>query len=46
MLTTQEITEHVLMQDMEKQGCYLVDQQSFTSEEEAYRFGKSVALKT
>jgi len=35
-----------LMQDMEKQGCYLVDQQSFSSEEDAYRFGKSVTLRT
>jgi flavorubredoxin len=35
-----------LMQDMERQGCYLVDQQSFSSEEDAYRFGKSVTLKT
>ena len=35
-----------LMNDMEKQGCYMVDQQSFASEDDAYRFGKSVALKT
>jgi flavorubredoxin len=35
-----------LMQDMEKQGCYMVDQQSFSSEEEAYRYGKSVSLKS
>ena len=35
-----------LMQDMEKQGCYMVDQQSFSSEDEAYRFGKTVMLKS
>jgi flavorubredoxin len=35
-----------LMNDMEKQGCYLVDQQSFSSEDDAYRFGKSVQLRT
>jgi flavorubredoxin len=34
-----------LMNDMEKQGCYMVDQQSFSSEDDAYRFGKSVELK-
>lgn len=34
-----------LMNDMEKQGCYMVDQQSFSSEDDAYRFGKTVTLK-
>ena len=34
-----------LMNDMEKQGCYMVDQRSFSSEDDAYRFGKSVSLK-
>ena len=35
-----------LMKDMEMQGCYLVNQQSFSSEDDAYRFGKSVTLKS
>jgi hypothetical protein len=35
-----------LMNDMEAQGCYMVNQQSFSSEDDAYRFGKSVALKS
>ena len=34
-----------LMNDMERQGCYMVDQQSFSSEDDAYRFGKTVSLK-
>jgi hypothetical protein len=34
-----------LMNDMEKQGCYIIDQQSFASEDEAFRFGKTVPLK-
>ena len=34
-----------LMNDMEKQGCYMVNQQSFSSEDDAHRFGKSVSLK-
>ena len=34
-----------LMRDMERQGCYLVDQRVFSSQEEAYRFGKQVVLK-
>jgi flavorubredoxin len=34
-----------LMNDMEKQGCYIVDQQSFSSENEAYQFGKTVELR-
>ena len=34
-----------LMNDMEKQGCYMVDQQSFSSEDNAYRFGKTAILK-
>ena len=35
-----------LMKDMESQGRYMVNQQSFSSEDDAYRFGKSVVLKT
>ncbi|MFW6138859.1 MAG: hypothetical protein ACOC7U_06780 [Spirochaetota bacterium] len=34
-----------LMNDMEKQGCYLIDQVSFSSEQEAYEFGKNIDLK-
>ncbi len=34
-----------LMKDMEKQGCYLVDQHSFSSEQQAYEFGKTIHLK-
>jgi flavorubredoxin len=34
-----------VMNDMEKQGCFLVDQHSFSSEKEAYEFGKTVSLK-
>ena len=34
-----------LMNDMEKQGCYMVDQRTFSSEDDAYRFGKTVTLK-
>ncbi len=33
-----------LMNDMEKQGCFIIDQQSFSSEKEAYEFGKKVKL--
>lgn len=35
-----------LMRDMEKQGCYLVDQRSFSSKQEAYEFGRQAELKT
>ncbi len=34
-----------VMNDMEKQGCFLIDQHSFSSEKEAYEFGKTVELK-
>jgi flavorubredoxin len=34
-----------LMNDMEKQGCFMVDQHSFASEKEAYEFGKSIRLR-
>ncbi len=34
-----------LMNDMEKQGCYIIDQEIFSSEQNAYNFGKSVHLK-
>ena len=34
-----------LMNDMEKQGCFMVDQRALTSEKDAYEFGKTVALK-
>jgi flavorubredoxin len=34
-----------LMTDMEKQGCFIVDQVSFSSEREAQGFGKTVKLK-
>ncbi len=34
-----------LMNDMEKQGCYIIDQEIFSSEQHAYNFGKSVHLK-
>ena len=34
-----------VMNDMEKQGCYVVDQHSFSSDKEAYEFGKKVSLK-
>jgi flavorubredoxin len=34
-----------LMKDMEKQGCYIVDQRSFATQEEAYRFAKTLKLK-
>jgi flavorubredoxin len=34
-----------LMNDMEKQGCFMVDQRAFTSEKDAYEFGKTVELK-
>ncbi|MFW6180431.1 MAG: hypothetical protein ACOC8N_01685 [Spirochaetota bacterium] len=35
-----------LMKDMEKQGCYLVDQRSFSSRQDAYEFGRQAELKT
>lgn len=35
-----------LMNDMEKYGCYMVDQQTFSSKDEAYQFGRQVELKT
>jgi flavorubredoxin len=34
-----------LMTDMERQGCFLVDQVSFSSEREAELFGRKVQLK-
>ncbi len=34
-----------LMIDMEKQGCFIVDQVSFYSEREAQEFGRTVKLK-
>ena len=34
-----------LMNDMEKQGCFLIDQRAFGSEKEAYEFARSVNLK-
>lgn len=34
-----------LMEDMEKQGCFMIDQLSFSSEREAYEFGKTVNLR-
>jgi hypothetical protein len=34
-----------LMDDMEKQGCYIIDQEIFSSEQDAYNFGNSVHLK-
>jgi flavorubredoxin len=34
-----------LMNDMEKQGCFIVDQVSFGSEKEAWEFGRTVKLK-
>jgi flavorubredoxin len=35
-----------LMNDMEKQGCYIIDQQTFSSEEDARTFGKTIQFKT
>lgn len=34
-----------LMNDMEKQGCVLIDQRAFGSEKEAYEFGRTISLK-
>lgn len=34
-----------LMNDMEKQGCFMIDQRSFSSEKIAYEFGKALKLK-
>jgi len=34
-----------LMNDMEKQGCFIIDQKAFSSENDAYKFGKNVKLK-
>ncbi len=34
-----------LMNDMEKQGCFIIDQIAFRSEREAYDFGKMLKLK-
>ncbi len=34
-----------LMNDMEKQGCFIIDQRAFGSEDDAYQFGKSIKLK-
>jgi len=34
-----------LMSDMEKQGCFIIDQRAFGSEKEAYEFGRNVTLK-
>ena len=34
-----------LMRDMEKQGCFMIDQRAFGSEKEAYEFGRSISLK-
>ncbi|MGQ9616152.1 MAG: hypothetical protein ACUVWJ_07075 [Spirochaetota bacterium] len=34
-----------LMGDMERQGCYIIDQRAFSSEEDAYRFGKTINLR-
>jgi len=34
-----------LMNDMEKQGCFIIDQRAFSSDEEAYNFGKTINLK-
>ena len=34
-----------LMNDMEKQGCFIIDQRSFSSEKDAYEFGKAIKLK-
>ena len=33
-----------LMNQMEKQGCFIIDQRSFGSEKEAYQFGRTIAL--
>ncbi|RKX99393.1 MAG: hypothetical protein DRP55_07330 [Spirochaetes bacterium] len=35
----------VLMNDMEKQGCFIIDQKAFSSENDAYQFGKTIKLK-
>ncbi len=34
-----------LMNDMEKQGCFMIDQRSFSSVKDAYEFGKALELK-
>ena len=34
-----------LMNDMEKEGCFIIDQRVFSSEEDAYNFGRSLKLK-
>ena len=34
-----------LMNDMEKQGCFIIDQRVFSSENDAYQFAKSVKLR-
>jgi hypothetical protein len=34
-----------VMNDMEKQGCFMIDQHSFSSEKEAYEFAKTLTLK-
>lgn len=35
----------ILMKDMEKQGCFIIDQRTFSSEKDAFQFAKSVKLK-
>ena len=34
-----------LMNDMERQGCFMIDQRSFSSEKEAFEFGRTISLK-
>jgi flavorubredoxin len=35
-----------LMNTMEKQGCYILDQKTFSTEKDAYSFGKTIRFKT
>ena len=34
-----------VMNDMEKQGCFMIDQHAFSSEKDAYEFAKTISLK-
>jgi len=34
-----------LMNDIEKQGCFIIDQIAFSSDKDAYNFGKTIKLK-
>ena len=36
---------HAVMNDMERQGCVVIDQQSLRTEKEAYQYGASLKLR-